>query len=240
MSEIGQSGYKRILLKLSGEALAGEMKNGIAPETVQWIADQVVAAYQTGVEIALVVGGGNIFRGSLGESLGMERVTGDYMGMLATVINSLALQDTLEKRGVPTRVMTALSMQTVAEPYVRVKALRHLENKRVVILSAGTGNPFFTTDTAASLRAIELECDLLVKATRVDGVYTKDPEKFDDAEKIEHISFFDVIQNRLRVMDLTAISLCMDNNLPIKVFDLFAENAIQQVVQGAQIGTTIS
>jgi uridylate kinase len=193
-----------------------------------------------GLEIALVIGGGNIFRGSLGEELGMDRATGDYMGMLATVINSLAMQDALEKAGVATRVLTAFEIRSVAEPYIRRRAMRHLQKGRVVILSAGTGNPFFTTDTAASLRAIEIGADRLLKATKVDGVYDKDPMKHADAVKIDHIGFYEVIQKQLRVMDLTAISLCMENKLPITVFDLFEEGALCRILKGEKIGTTIS
>jgi len=228
-----------VLLKLSGEALAGDDKVGINPEIVRTIAQEVVRAHNQGAEIALVIGGGNIFRGSLGESLGMERSTGDYMGMLATVINALAMQDAIEKLGVQTRVMTAIEMKSVAEPYIRRKAIRHLEKRRIIILSAGTGNPFFTTDTAASLRAIEIGADILVKATKVDGVYDKDPEKHADAKRFTSISFMDVIQHQLRVMDLTAISLCMDNNMPIKVCNLFEPDAIIRVISGENIGTTI-
>ena len=193
-----------------------------------------------GVDVAIVVGGGNIFRGTIGKALGMDRSTGDYMGMLATVINALAMQDALEKKNIPTRVMTALAMQAVAEPYIRRKAIRHLEKKRVVIFSGGTGNPFFTTDTAASLRAIEIGADILLKATKVDGVYDMDPVGNPDANKITKISYIDVIKGQLRVMDLTAISLCMDNSLPIAVFNLFEENSIRNVVCGHKIGTLIS
>jgi len=239
MADRSIKGYSRVLLKLSGEALAGDDKVGINPEIVRTIAQEVVRAHNQGAEIALVIGGGNIFRGSLGESLGMERSTGDYMGMLATVINALAMQDAIEKLGVQTRVMTAIEMKSVAEPYIRRKAIRHLEKRRIIILSAGTGNPFFTTDTAASLRAIEIGADILVKATKVDGVYDKDPEKHADAKRFTSISFMDVIQHQLRVMDLTAISLCMDNNMPIKVCNLFEPDAIIRVISGENIGTTI-
>lgn len=237
---VNQQVYKRIMVKLSGEVLAGEDKVGINPAIVKSLAKEIKIAYEKGVQIALVIGGGNIFRGSLGESLGMERATGDYMGMLATVINALAMQDALEKLEIETRVMAAIEMRAVAEPYIRRKAIRHLEKGRVVILSAGTGNPFFTTDTAASLRAVELGAEVLMKATKVDGVFDSDPEKNSNAVKIDEISYLDVIKRQLRVMDLTAISLCMDNKLPIVVFDLFQEGAIQKVVDGVKSGTKIS
>lgn len=232
--------FRRILLKLSGEALAGDDRYGISPVVVRKIAGEIGDVFRLGVDVAIVVGGGNIFRGTTGKALGMDRSTGDYMGMLATVINALALQDALEKLDIPSRVMTALQMQAVAEPYVRRRAIRHLEKRRVVILSGGTGNPFFTTDTAASLRAIEIGADILMKATKVDGVYDMDPVEFPEAKKIDTIAYLDVIQRQLRVMDLTAISLCMDNVLPISVFDLFAENSIRKIVCGERIGTLIS
>lgn len=231
--------YKRILIKLSGEALSGKNKYGINPKIVKQIAREVKEVHVLGAEIAIVVGGGNIFRGSIGENLGMDRGTGDYMGMLATVINSLAIQDSLEKNGVPTRVMTAIEMRTIAEPYIRRRAMRHLEKGRVIILSGGTGNPYFTTDTAASLRAIEIKADMLLKATRVDGVYDEDPEKNDNAKKIDSISYIDVIKRQLRIMDLTAISLCMENNLPIIVFNLFNKNSILKIISGKSVGTLI-
>ncbi|HPB80955.1 MAG TPA: UMP kinase [Spirochaetota bacterium] len=232
--------FRRILLKLSGEALAGDDRYGISPAVVRKIAGEIGDVFRLGVDVAIVVGGGNIFRGTTGKALGMDRSTGDYMGMLATVINALALQDALEKLDIPSRVMTALQMQAVAEPYVRRRAIRHLEKRRVVILSGGTGNPFFTTDTAASLRAIEIGADILMKATKVDGVYDMDPVEYPEAKKIDTIAYLDVIQRQLRVMDLTAISLCMDNVLPISVFDLFAENSIRKIVCGERIGTLIS
>jgi uridylate kinase len=232
--------YARILLKLSGEALSGGEGFGINPEIVKGIARQVADVYGMGIQIAIVVGGGNIFRGATGKALGMDRATGDYMGMLATVINSLAIQDSLEKLSVPTRVMTAMEMRSIAEPYIRRRAIRHLEKGRVIILSGGTGNPFFTTDTAASLRAIEIGAQVLMKATKVSGVFDRDPAKDRDAIKLDSISYIDVIRKQLRVMDLTAISLCMDNNLPIYVFNLFEENSIKRIVAGEQIGTRIS
>lgn len=235
-----QQSYKRIMIKLSGEALAGSDKVGINPDIVKNLAAEIKEAHDHGVEIALVIGGGNIFRGQLGERLGMERTQGDYMGMLATVINALAMQDALEQIGVQTRVLTAIEMRSVAEPYVRRRAMRHLEKGRVIILSAGTGNPFFTTDTAASLRAIEIGAEILMKATKVNGVFDKDPEKHDDAVKIDEISYIDVIEKKLRVMDLTAISLCMDNQMPIVVFDLFENNSIKRVIDGEKVGTIIN
>ncbi len=232
--------YRRIVVKLSGEALAGEDRFGINPETVKRIAREIAEVYRLGVQVAVVVGGGNIFRGSVGKALGMEQTTGDYMGMLATVINALAMQDALEKLGTPTRVMTAIEMRAVAEPYIRRRAIRHLEKGRVVIFAAGTGNPFFTTDTAAGLRAVEIGAEVLMKATKVDGVYDSDPEKNRGAKKIDSIGYLEVIERQLRVMDLTAISLCMDNHLPIIVFNLFNEDSIKKAVTGLTTGTTIS
>lgn len=241
-SETGRSDlkYRRIVVKLSGEALAGEDRFGIDPETVKRIAREIAEVYRLGVQVGVVIGGGNIFRGSVGKALGMEQTTGDYMGMLATVINALAMQDALEKLGTPTRVMTAIEMRAVAEPYIRRRAIRHLEKGRVVILSAGTGNPFFTTDTAAGLRAIEIGAEVLMKATKVDGVYDSDPAKNSGATRIDSIGYLEVIERQLRVMDLTAISLCMDNRLPIIVFNLLSEDSIKKAVTGRTIGTTIS
>lgn len=232
--------YSRVLIKISGEALSGNEKAGIDKEIMSKITQDIAEIHSLGVEIVIVVGGGNIFRGSLGEELGMDRATGDYMGMLATVINSLALQDALEKLDIPVRVMTAIEMRAVAEPYIRRRAIRHLEKGRVVICSAGTGSPYFTTDTAASLRAIEIGADILIKATRVDGVYDTDPEKDKNAKKIDAISYLDVIQNKLRVMDLTAVSLCMDNELPIVIFNLFINGSLKSIVIGDKVGTIIS
>ncbi|HOT18857.1 MAG TPA: UMP kinase, partial [Spirochaetota bacterium] len=226
MEEESQLKYKRILLKLSGEALAGQNKVGINPEIVSHIAREVKKAYAMGVDIALVIGGGNIFRGSVGTSIGIERATGDYMGMLGTIINALAVQSVLENMQIPTRVMTAIEMRQVAEPYIRRRALRHLEKRRIVIFAAGTGNPFFTTDTAAALRAIEIGADLLCKATKVDGVYDKDPVKFPEANKMNTVSYMDVIKQQLGVMDYTAVSLCMENKLPLVVFNLFDEGSL--------------
>ena len=231
--------YKRILLKLSGEALVGDGKYGISPKTLTTIAQDVKEVVELGVEVALTIGGGNIFRGVSGATEGMDRSSADYMGMLATVINSMALQDALEKIGVPTRVQSAIEMHQVAEPYIRRRAIRHLEKGRVVIFAAGTGNPYFTTDTAASLRAMEIHADVLLKATKVDGVYTDDPKKNVDATKFRTLSYIDVLKKNLKVMDSTAISLCMDNDLPIVVFDLTHRGNIRRVVLGEDIGTTV-
>jgi len=231
--------YKRILLKLSGEALAGQQGYGIDPDVIRGIAKEVKEVTELGVQVALVIGGGNIFRGISAASMGMDRASADYMGMLATVMNSLAMQDALEKCGVITRVQSAIDMQTVAEPYIRRRAVRHLEKGRVVIFGAGTGNPFFTTDTAASLRAIEIGAEVILKATKVDGVYTADPAKDETAVKYKTLNYLDVLKMGLQVMDSTATSLCMDNNLPIIVFDLTTEGNIQKVVCGEPIGTIV-
>lgn len=231
--------YKRVLLKLSGEALMGQRSFGIDPAVVSSIADAVSDIHELGVQIGLVVGGGNIFRGFEGSSRGMDRTVADYMGMLATVINSLALQSGLEQKGVPTRVQTAIEMKEVAEPYIQRRAVRHLEKGRVVIFAGGTGNPFFTTDTAASLRAVEIKADILMKATKVDGVYDKDPVKDKSAKKFDRISFTDVLTKNLKVMDATAISLCRDNALPIIVFNLQKEGNIKRVICGHSIGTIV-
>ncbi len=239
MEEESQPKYKRILLKLSGEALAGQNKVGINPEIVSHIAREVKKAYTMGVDIALVIGGGNIFRGSVGTSIGIERATGDYMGMLGTIINALAVQSVLENMQIPTRVMTAIEMRQVAEPYIRRRALRHLEKRRIVIFAAGTGNPFFTTDTAAALRAIEIGADLLCKATKVDGVYDKDPVKFPEANKMNTVSYMDVIKQQLGVMDYTAVSLCMENKLLLVVFNLFDEGSLARILNGEPVGTKI-
>ena len=231
--------YKRILLKLSGEALAGEKKYGIDLTSIDNICNDIAEVAKIGVEIALVIGGGNIFRGVSTSAKGMDRAQADYMGMLATVMNGLALQDRLESLGLPTRLMTAIRMQEVAEPYIRRRALRHLEKKRIVICAAGTGNPYFTTDTAAALRAMELKAHALLKATRVDGVYDKDPEKDKSAEKFSEISYIDVLKKGLKVMDSAAISLCMDNGLPIVVFNLLKRHNIKRVVLGESVGTVV-
>ena len=232
--------YRRILLKLSGEALAGEGKSGIDPGILSGIAGEIRDVQRLGVEVAVVIGAGNIFRGNLADRLGIKRVTGDHMGMLATVMNSLALQNALENIGVPARVLSAFEMKEIAEPYIIRKALDHLDHGRVVIAAGGTGHPFFTTDTAASLRAVELEADVLMKATRVDGVFTSDPEKDPDARKIDALPFIDVLTGQLAIMDFTAITLCMDNNLPIVVFNLFQRGSLKKIVSGGTVGTLIS
>ncbi len=231
--------YKRILLKLSGEALAGEKKYGIDLTSIDNISRDVAEVYEMGVEIAMVIGGGNIFRGISSSARGMDRASADYMGMLATVMNALALQDRLEGLGIPTRVMSAITMREVAEPYIRRRAIRHLEKKRIVICAAGTGNPYFTTDTAAALRAMELKTDVLLKATRVDGVYDKNPEEDESAVRFEEISYIDVLNRGLKVMDSAAISLCMDNGLPIVVFNLLLRHNIRRVVCGEKVGTLV-
>jgi uridylate kinase len=231
--------YKRILLKLSGEALAGQQGYGIDPDVIAGIAAEIRDVIDLGVQVAVVIGGGNIFRGVAAASKGMDRASADYMGMLATVMNSLALQDALEKVGVVTRVQSAIEMQEIAEPYIRRRAVRHLEKGRVVIFGAGTGNPYFTTDTAASLRAMEINADVILKATKVDGVYTADPAKDKDAVKYASLTYLDVLKMGLQVMDATATSLCMDNNLPIVVFDLTSRGNIQKVVLGEAIGTIV-
>jgi uridylate kinase len=231
--------YKRVLLKLSGEALMGPGSYGIDSQTLKDIAEQVRDIHEMGVEVAVVIGGGNIFRGVAGATSGMDRASADYMGMLATCINSLALQDSLEKLGVFTRVLSAIEMQEVAEPYIRRRAMRHLEKQRVVIFAAGTGNPYFTTDTAASLRAMEIHAEVIMKATKVDGVYTADPKKDKKAKRFKQLSYLDVLQRELKVMDSTAISLCMDNNLPILVFDLARKGNIKRAVMGEDVGTVV-
>ncbi len=231
--------YQRVLLKLSGEALAGEQGYGIDPEVITGIAAEIKEVVALGVQVALVIGGGNIFRGLAASSKGMDRASADYMGMLATVMNSLAMQDALEKQGVVTRVQSAIEMQQVAEPYIRRRAVRHLEKGRVVIFSAGTGNPYFTTDTAASLRAMEINAEVILKATKVDGVYTSDPMKNSDAVKLPTLTYLEVLQKGLQVMDATATSLCMDNDLPMIIFDLTQRGNIQKVVLGEQIGTIV-
>jgi len=231
--------YNRILLKLSGEALAGKQGYGIDPEVITTIAEEVREIVDFGVQVALVIGGGNIFRGVAAASQGMDRASADYMGMLATVMNSLALQDALEKAGVITRVLSAIEMQEIAEPYIRRRAVRHLEKGRVVIFGAGTGNPYFTTDTAASLRAMEIGADVILKATKVDGVYSADPAKDKTAVKFSTLTYLDVLKKGLQVMDATATSLCMDNGLPIVVFNLTQKGNIKRVVQGEEIGTIV-
>lgn len=232
--------YKRILLKLSGEAFMGEKAFGIEPTVLERICAEIRRTINLGVEVALVIGGGNIFRGVSGASAGLDRASADYMGMLATIINSIALQDQLERHGVYTRVLSALPIDAVAEPYIRRRAIRHLEKGRVVIFAAGTGNPYFSTDTAASLRAMEIEADAVLKATRVDGVFDKDPEKHADAVQLKKLSYIEVLQRGLGVMDATAISLCMDYRLPILVFDMTTEGNIEKVIMGEELGTLVS
>lgn len=231
--------YKRVLLKLSGEALGGEQGYGIDPNTITAIAREVKQVVELGVQLSLVIGGGNIFRGLAASSKGMDRASADYMGMLATMINSLALQDALEKVGVDTRVQSAIAMAEVAEPYIRRRAIRHLEKGRVVIFGAGTGNPYFTTDTAASLRAMEIGADVILKGTKVDGVYSADPKKDPTATKFTTLDYLEVLRKGLQVMDATAISLCMDNSLPIIVFDVTTEGNVVRVVCGERIGTLV-
>ena len=231
--------YKRILLKLSGEALMGDQGFGISPDMLSYVAEEVRSIVELGVELAIVVGGGNIFRGVAASSFGMERTSADHMGMLATVLNSLALQDALEKKGIQTRVQTAISMHEVAEPYILRRAVRHLEKSRVVIFAAGSGNPYFTTDTAAVLRAKEVHAEILLKATKVNGLYDADPERNADAQFIKTISYMQVLERQLKVMDMTAISLAMDNQLPLMVFNLKEKGNIKKVVLGEDVGTTI-
>lgn len=232
--------YKRIVLKLSGEALSGDEGFGIEPSVIQSIANQVKEVAELGVEVAVVVGGGNIWRGKIGSEMGMDRANADYMGMLATVMNSLALQDSLESMGIPTRVQTSIEMRQVAEPYIRRKAIRHLEKKRVVIFAAGTGNPYFSTDTTAALRAAEVEADVILMAkNNVDGVYSDDPKRNKEAVKYDSLSYMDMLNEGLEVMDSTASSLCMDNDIPLIVFSITEEGNIKKVVQGEVLGTTI-
>lgn len=236
---MNRSPYKRVLLKLSGEALAGDQGFGINAATIQAIGQGVAAAVETGVEIGIVIGGGNIFRGVAASANGMDRASSDYMGMLATCINALALQDALEKLNVDTRVQSAIEMAEIAEPYIRRRAMRHLEKKRTVIFAAGTGNPYFTTDTAAALRAMEIEAQVIMKATKVDGVYDKDPMKHTDAVKFDELTYIEVLNKRLNVMDSTAISLCMDNSMPILCFNLKDPGNILKAIRGDKIGTLI-
>ncbi len=231
--------FKRVLLKLSGEALMGKNEYGIDPNTLQELAKEIREIHDLKVEIAIVIGGGNIFRGVSASAQGMDRATGDYMGMLATMLNALAMQNVLEKQGVYTRVLSALEMKELAEPYIRRRATRHLEKGRVVIFGGGTGNPFFTTDTAAALRAMEISAEVILKATKVDGVYTADPMKHKDAKRLTELTYLDVLQQKLRVMDSTAISLCMDNNLPIIVFNMLQKGNIRRVIEGEKIGTIV-
>ncbi len=231
--------YRRILIKISGEALAGDLGYGINPEVVQFIAGEIREVHALGLQIAVVIGGGNIFRGLAASTKGMDRSSADYMGMLATIINGLALQDALEKLGIDTRVQTAIEMREIAEPFIRRRALRHLEKGRVVLFVGGTGNPYFSTDTAAALRAMEIGAEVVFKATRVDGVYTADPEKDPTATKFEELSYIDVLSKQLKVMDSTAISLCMDNRFPIVVFNLLERGRLKGLVLGEKMGTIV-
>lgn len=231
--------YKRILLKLSGESLAGNTEFGIDPKIVDFFADEIKKIHELGAQVGIVIGGGNIYRGLNATGQGIDRVTGDQMGMLATMINSLALQNACENKGMYTRLMTAINMEAIAEPYIRRRAIRHLEKNRVVIFGAGTGHPYFSTDTAASLRAVEIEADAILKGTRVDGVFDSDPEKNPNAFRFEEITYFDVLQKNLRVMDMTAISLCKENNLPIIVFNMDKPGNLLKVVIGKNIGTSV-
>ncbi len=232
--------YRRVLLKVGGEALGSPGGYGIDPEQAEALATKIKRIHDLGVQVAVVAGGGNIWRGTVGMKLGMDRSTADYMGMLATVMNGLALQDALERIGVDTRVMTAIEMKAVAEPYIRRRALRHMDKGRVVILAGGTGNPFFTTDTAGALRAMEIDADLMIKATKVDGVYTDDPQKNPDAERLPQLSYLEALNLGVQVMDSTALSLCMDNRMPIIVTNLWNEGSIEAVVRGESVGTLVS
>jgi uridylate kinase len=232
--------YRRVLLKLGGEALAGEEGSGIDPNRAEQVADMVKQLHEDDIEVAIVIGAGNIWRGREGIERGMERATADYMGMLATVLNSMALMDALERKSVVTRVMSAIEMRAVAEPYIRRRAIRHLEKDRVVILGGGTGNPFFSTDTAAALRAMEIDAEILIKATKVDGVYERDPELHPDAMRYDHLSYIEALNKRLEIMDSTAISLCMDNKMPILVLDMWQPGALEDAMAGEKVGTLVS
>jgi uridylate kinase len=232
--------YRRVVLKLSGEALAGEQGFGISPKVVDRLTDELQSLHEMGAELGLVIGGGNIVRGTTASEEGMDRVSADYMGMLATIINALALQDLLERKGVDTRVMTAIRMEALAEPYIRRRALRHLEKRRVVIFAGGTGNPYFSTDTAAVLRAIEIDADLIIKATKVEGIYTADPEKHPDAEFLPHITYQDVLARDLKVMDAAAVSLCRENHLPLVVLNINERGALASALRGEKRGTLVS
>lgn len=240
MPKTSKPKFTRILLKLSGEALGGQAGVGINGEAIQSMAEQICEVRELGVQVVVVVGGGNIFRGLSGSQRGIERATGDYMGMLATIINSLALQDALEKLGAPTRVQSAIAMSQVAEPFIRRRAVRHLEKNRVVIFGGGTGNPYFSTDTAAALRANEIGAEVILKATKVDGIYDSDPKKNPKAKRFSQISYLDCLQKRLQVMDSTAFSLCMDNKMPIIVFDFFRAHNLKRVVLGDKVGTLVT
>ncbi|UCH66268.1 MAG: UMP kinase [Ignavibacterium sp.] len=231
--------YKRVLLKLSGESLMGSKGFGIDNKVLEFFASEVRKVHEVGLELGLVIGGGNIYRGLSAKSQGIDRATGDYMGMLATMINSLALQNEIEKEKIPTRLMSAIKMEAVAEPYIRRRAIRHLEKGRVVILGAGTGHPYFSTDTAASLRAVEIEADVIIKGTRVDGVFDSDPEENPNAVKFDSISYLDILKKNLRIMDLTAVSLCQENELPMVVFNMNLEDNLLKLVTGEDVGTII-
>ena len=231
--------FSRVLLKLSGEVLANKYGFGIDPEKVAYLAEQIEQIYKSNIDIGLIIGAGNIFRGMEASAGGMDRVTGDYLGMLATIMNAIALQDSLEKIGCQTRTLSAINITQIAEPYIRRRAIRHMEKGRIVIIAGGTGNPFFTTDSAAALRATELGSDILLKGTKVDGVYNKDPEKYTDAKKYKKLTYNKVIQDNLRVMDMTAITLCKENNIPIKVFNIKNSGDLLDIVMGSKIGTTI-
>jgi uridylate kinase len=237
---VAENRYSRILLKMGGEALAGPGGFGIDPQRAQEVAETVKEVYDLGVQVAIVIGAGNLWRGSVGVQQGMAQATADHMGMIATVMNALALQDALERAGIVTRVQTAIEMRTVAEPYIRLRAIRHLEKGRVIIVGGGTGNPYFTTDTAGALRAMEFGADVLIKATKVDGVFETDPREDLNARRFNHLSYIDALNMRLRVMDSTAISLCMENNLPIVVLNLWQEGSIRRLILGETVGTTIS
>lgn len=236
---MARGAFSRVLIKLSGDALQGDQGYGIAPPTLEFIAEEIKKVCELGTEVAIVIGGGNIFRGVAGSTAGMDRASADYMGMLATVINGLALQDAVEKLGIPTRVQTAIEIKEVAEPYIRRRAIRHLERDRVVIFAAGTGNPYFTTDTAAALRAMEVRADVILKATKVNGVYDADPEEDPDASRYDRLTYLDVLSKNLQVMDSTAISLCMDNEFPIIVFSMTETDNIQAAARNKNIGTLI-
>lgn len=237
---MSSAAYKRVLLKLGGEALAGPEGFGIDPKQAEVVAQKIIEVQSKGIEIAVVIGAGNLWRGREGIERGMERATADYMGMLGTVMNAMALMDALERAGMVTRVMSAVEMRAVAEPYIRRRAIRHLEKGRVAILGGGTGNPYFSTDTAAALRAMEIDAEVVIKATKVDGVYDSDPEKDPEAIRFDHLSYIDALNKRLKVMDSTAISLCMDNQLPIIVLNMWEEGSLMKAVMGKKIGTTIA
>lgn len=231
--------YRRVLLKLSGEALMGDRGYGISASVIETISSEIVEVHRMGVQVGVVIGGGNIFRGMQAAAEGMDRAQADYMGMMATIINSLALQDAIERKGVVSRVMSALETRHVAEPYIRRRAIRHMEKERVVIFAAGTGNPYFTTDTAAALRAAEIHADVILKATKVDGVYNKDPAKFSNAVKFKELSYMEVLSKQLKVMDATAISLCMDNSIPVVVFNVTRAGNLKRVIMGEAVGTAV-